>query len=375
VQKQAERSQGQVKLSKESQKQVTENKEEAKQAQENLSKVIQGNTQAEVEEIRQEVQVIKEEAQNPVANMVESRNEGQKACESVEAGEKILLRNTGIHEETLERKENQTMKIDTGVAQSDSGLQPGENKAQTDAGQIIRRLGEKARPDRTQDYVFQSGPETTVQMAEISAVNSRSNTAAKVNNQSSEPGAAASFKAIRIFSDECQCRTQDQRLPASNEITDATAEMSTANSCRNKFSEPSAAASFKEMNPCPNESLGERDAVWCEERDKTKPQRDSRKGDHRNTKLNELQQEISSSAMVNTKRRSEIFRVLNRYLPSVAEKLGLCNMFKNEFKMPTDRSIKSFSRPMSFRVRLTVRTQMQGITNEEILELSCSDGL
>jgi hypothetical protein len=266
------------------------------------------------------------------------------------------------------------MKIDTEVAQSDSGLQPVENKVQTDAEQILRRLWEKASPDRTQDYVFQSSQETTIQMATISAVNSRSNKAAKVNNQSSEPGAAASFKAIRSFNDGYQYRTQDHMLQATNEITATTAEMSTANSCRNKFSEPSAAASFKEMNPCPNESLCERDAVWCEERDKTRPQRDSRKGDRRNTKLNELQQKISSSEVVNSRQRPEVFRTLGKYLPSITKKPSKCDVLGYAFKGPTDRSLRSFARPMSFALSLTLKTQVQGTMNEEILLFSYFDG-
>jgi hypothetical protein len=215
----------------ESQKWFAGIRQEIRQSQEKLSLEIQGNIQTQFKELREEVCEVKEIVQNQVTEMTRISNKGQSSRVPVErellseltdrgkAGEKILQRNTGIHEETLERKENHTMKIDTEVTQSDSGLQPVENKVQTDAGQIIRRLWEKASPDRTQDYVFQSSQETTVQTATISAVNSSSNKAAKVNNQFSEPGAAASFKAIRSFNDECQCRTQDHRLQASNEIT------------------------------------------------------------------------------------------------------------------------------------------------------------
>jgi hypothetical protein len=88
-----------------------------------------------------------------------------------------------------------------------------------------------------------------------------------------------------------------------------------------------------------------------------------------------LQLVINGSEVLNTAQKSAIFNILNKYLPHMTEKPGKCNLFKYEFKVQSDKPIRSFSRPVPFTLRPAVKAQIQEMINDDILELRNSDVL
>jgi hypothetical protein len=139
---------------------------------------------------------------------------------------------------------------------------------------------------------------------------------------------------------ECQGRTQDHIFQTGDKITAQATVTSTASGPRNEasngdkdFLESEAAAGFKIVSNITDKQLSEQDAMQCREEDKNGSRRGCKQNDPRNMKPEELLRVIDSSEMLNGKQKGEVFKTLSKYLPSVTEKPGKCNLFKYEFNV------------------------------------------
>jgi hypothetical protein len=156
----------------------------------------------------------------------------------------------------------------------------------------------------------------------------------------------------RLGERNSQSRTQDHVVKASNIILAQTAETSAVNNCSNKavnvsdnkFSESEATASCSAMINTADKRPGTLDAGPRQNENKAESLRDYKQNNPRNK--------------------------IPKTCVRMTQKLSKGNVLGYAFKMTTDRSISSFTSPMTFSLRLSVRTQMQGRTNECILELT-----
>jgi hypothetical protein len=178
---------------------------------------------------------------------------------------------------------------------------------------------------------------------------------------------------------ECQGRTRDHLLQADNANTapmpEASAGNSQAASINKQFSESEATASCSTMSHTADKRHSERDAGPRQDLNMTELTRYSERSDPRSMNPETLQRVLDNSEVLNTAQKSELFEVLSKYLPHMTAKPSKCNLFKYEFKVQSDKPIRSFSRPVPFELRPAVKAQIQEMLNDDILELSYSDVL
>jgi hypothetical protein len=95
--------------------------------------------------------------------------------------------------------------------------------------------------------------------------------------------------------------------------------------------------------------------------------------DSRNAHKKELFRAIDQSCEVNAEQKLQLLEVLNKYSLNFSEKTGKCKLLKYKFDVKTDQPLRSFSRPVPFAMRNAVKSQIQEMIRDDILELSQSN--
>jgi hypothetical protein len=76
---------------------------------------------------------------------------------------------------------------------------------------------------------------------------------------------------------------------------------------------------------------------------------------------------------INIQQKLQLFEGLKKYLPSFTERPGKCRLLKYKFEVKSNQPLRSFSRPVPFAMRNAVKTQIQEMIRDDILELGQSD--
>jgi hypothetical protein len=95
--------------------------------------------------------------------------------------------------------------------------------------------------------------------------------------------------------------------------------------------------------------------------------------DPRNIQSGELSEIINRSSEINPKQKLQLLKMINKYLTSFTTLPGKCRLLKYKFHVKADQPLRSFSRPVPFAMRHAVKTQIQDIVRDDILELYQSD--
>jgi hypothetical protein len=79
---------------------------------------------------------------------------------------------------------------------------------------------------------------------------------------------------------------------------------------------------------------------------------------------------VAMNENLNPVQRDQLYEVLVNYLDSFTEKPGKCNLFEYRFQVESNQPIATYSQPIPFAMRSAVRTQLEQLIRNDILETS-----
>jgi hypothetical protein len=81
---------------------------------------------------------------------------------------------------------------------------------------------------------------------------------------------------------------------------------------------------------------------------------------------------VAKNENLNPGQRDQLFEVILNYLDSFTEKPCKCNLFEYRFQVESNQPIATYSRPIPSAMRPAVRTQLEQLIRDDILEASDS---
>jgi hypothetical protein len=91
--------------------------------------------------------------------------------------------------------------------------------------------------------------------------------------------------------------------------------------------------------------------------------------------VRDLKLKVNEASSLNQEQKDELFKLLLNFRSHFSKKPGRCNMFVYKFEVCSTEPLVGFSRPIPFAVRPAVRTQIQEMLKDGIIELSQSSYL